>query len=438
MPVSEVTARALLRRVAEAQSAGRVPSLLAAVVRGDELGWAGSWGDTTGGPPAGPDLQYRIGSITKTFTAVRVLQLVEEGRLSLDSVVGDVVAGIGASDRTLRSLLAHSSGMQSEPAGPWWERSPGVPWEDLAADHAGSLKVLPDGEQFHYSNLAFAILGRVVEEVSGEPWWDGVRARILTPLGMDRTSYLPEGQAAQGYSVDPYAGTLHPEPATDTRAMAPAGQMWSTVGDLATYAAFLLHGDPQVLPLEALLRASHPLAGARQDRLEAAHGLGFQLARGGSGLLVGHTGSMPGFLAGLFVDRDRDTAALMLANATTGVRPAAMVRELLETLEEHEPTLPGPWRPEAGAPAGLAELLGVWHWGNTPFVFALEGGLVVARRNGEPAYSFALEGGRVVGQSGYHTGETLHVGRHPDGTVSHLEVATFVYTREPGPHPSGR
>jgi D-alanyl-D-alanine carboxypeptidase len=313
-----------------------------------------------------------------------------------------------------------------------------VAWEVLAAEHTGPLAVLPDGVQFHYSNLAFAILGRVVEEVTGETWWDGVRRRILAPLGMDRTTYLPEGAAARGYSVDPYSGTLHSEPATDTRAMAPAGQMWSTVHDLATYAAFLLHGDPDVLRLEALLRASHPVAGAREDRLEAAHGLGFQLARGGSGLLVGHTGSMPGFLAGLFVDRDRDTAALILANATTGVRPLAMVRELLETLEEHEPTLPEPWRPEAEPAPEVAELLGVWHWGNTPFVFALEGGLVVARKNGEPQYSFAVEEGRVVGRSGYHTGETLHVRRRPDGTVGHLEVATFVYTREAGPHPSGR
>ncbi len=436
--VSQDTARALLRRVAEAQSAGRVPSLVAGVVRGDELCWTGAWGDATGGPAVGPDLQYRIGSITKTFTAVRVLQLVEDGSLALDTEVGEVLPDIGYAGRSLRSLLAHSSGMQSEPVGPWWERSPGVPWEDLAAAHDGSPAVLPDGEQFHYSNLAFAILGRVAEEAVGETWWEGVRQRILVPLGMDRTSYLPAGAAASGFSVDPYAGTLHPEPATDTGAMAPAGQLWSTADDLATYAAFLLRGHPGVLPLETLLRASHPLSGDRRDRLEAAHGLGFALARGGSGLLVGHTGSMPGFLAGLFVDRDRDTAALMLANATTGVRPTALVRELLETLEEHEPTLPGPWRPEADVPREMADVLGVWHWGNTPFVFGLEGGAVVARKNGEAQYSFAWQDGRLLGTSGYHTGETLHVRRHPDGTVSHLDVATFLYTRAPGPHPSGR
>ena len=100
--------------------------------------------------------------------------------------------------------------------------------------------------------------------------------------------------------------------------------------------------------------------------------------------------------------------------------------------------MPEPWRPEPEVPADLADVLGVWHWGNTPFVFALEKGGVVALRAGEPQYSFALRDGRIVGTSGYHTGETLHVRRDAAGAVSHLEVATVVYTRSPGPHPTGR
>jgi D-alanyl-D-alanine carboxypeptidase len=73
----------------------------------------------------------------------------------------------------------------------------------------------------------------------------------------------------------------------------------------------------------------------------------------------------------------------------------------------------------------------VWHWGNTPFVFAMEGTELVARRNGLEAYRFAVRDGRVVGRSGYHAGEELHVVRRSDGSVGHLEVATFVYTRTP-------
>ena len=74
-----------------------------------------------------------------------------------------------------------------------------------------------------------------------------VKHQILEPLGLGRTSYLPETPSATGFSVDPYAGTLTPEPATDTSAMAPAGQLWSTIGDLARYNAFLGEGHPDVL-----------------------------------------------------------------------------------------------------------------------------------------------------------------------------------------------
>ncbi len=431
MQVSEPTGRALLAVLADAQRTARLPSLVAALVRDDEVCWSGARGDATGGTRPGPDLQYRIGSITKTFTAVRVLQLVDEGRLSLETTVGEVLGNVGYADRTVRSLLSHSSGMQSEPAGAWWERSPGVGWDELAAANDGSLSALPGGQQFHYSNLAFALLGRVVEERSGLTWWDGVLQRVLAPLGMRRTSYLPQPPSAQGYSVHPYARTLHPEPATDTSAMAPAGQLWSTAADLSTYARFLLDGHAEVLSLDALLLASHPQSGDREAQLTRAQGLGFALARGGSGMLVGHSGSMPGFLAGLFVDRQRRTAGVALANGTTGVGVLDLVRDLLETLEGAEPTVAEPWRPEAGVPPELVEALGVWHWGNTPFVFALEDGRLVARSNGVTEYVFSVRDGRIVGISGYHFGETLQVRRHPDGSVSHLEVATFVFTREP-------
>jgi CubicO group peptidase (beta-lactamase class C family) len=90
----------------------------------------------------------------------------------------------GYGDRTIRSLLSHSSGMHSEPVGPWWERSPGGSFEQ----------------------------------------------RILQPLGMRRTSYLARPPAATGYSVHHFAGTLTEEPAHDTGAMAPAGQLWSSIG----------------------------------------------------------------------------------------------------------------------------------------------------------------------------------------------------------------
>ena len=434
MTVSDTTARRLLARVARSQSTGRLPSVVAGLVRDGEPVWFGSYGG-----PAVPDhdpldVQYRIGSITKTLTAVLVLQLVRDGRVGLDdpasAVLGEL-AGHPYADRTLRTLLAHGSGMQSEPAGPWWERTAGTSFAELMAANDGSGAVFGVHERFHYSNLGFAVLGEVAARALGTSWWDAVRDRILAPLGMTRTSYLPEGAAAQGWSVHPYDATLLAEPATDTGAMAPAGQVWATITDLATYTAFLGGGHPEVLPAEELARAFAPQAGSPEDGLRSAHGLGFQLFAGGSGTLAGHTGSMPGFLATCLVDLERRTGGLVLANATTGFSPAEAVVGLLEELERCEPFLPESWRPAEAVPAELVDVPGVWHWGNTPVVFTMEGAELVARRNGVEAYRFGVRAGRVVGLSGYHAGEELHVVRRPDGSAGHLEVATFVYTRTP-------
>ncbi|NYD41943.1 serine hydrolase domain-containing protein [Nocardioides panaciterrulae] len=430
-PVAPVTARRLLARLARAQATGRLPSVVAGVLRDGGLVWTGVYGaaPVPGHDPL--DVQYRIGSITKTLTAVVVLRLARDGVLDLDTPASAWLGDVAYADRSLRSLLAHNSGMPSEPIGSWWERSSGMSWEELTETHDGAGEVFPHLQQFHYSNLGFALLGEVVARACDGSWWEAVRARVLEPLGMTRTTYLPQGAAAPGHSVHPYARTLVDEPATDTGAMAPAGQAWSTLHDLATYNTFLLRGHPDVLSLEDLHAASHPQSGDRDDALGYAHGLGFQLQAGGSGMLVGHTGSMPGFLAGCFVDRPRRTGAVVLTNATTGLTPGDLVAGLLEELELSEPTVLAPWRPTRAVPAELADVLGVWHWGNTPFVFALDGDELVASRDGAVKYRFGVVDGRVIGTFGYHAGEELRVVRRPDGSVGHLDVATFVYTRTP-------
>jgi CubicO group peptidase (beta-lactamase class C family) len=429
--VADSTSRRLQSRLAHAQSAGRLPSVVAGLVRDGEPVWFGTYGG-----PAVPghdpfDVQYRIGSITKTMTAVLVLQLVRDGRIGLDEPASTVLGDVGYADRTLRTLLAHSSGMQSEPSGSWWERSAGVTWEQLTAAHDGSGAVFPAHQEFHYSNLGYALLGELAARLLDTTWWDAVAKRVLGPLGMTRTSYLPEGAAAQGWSVHPYESTLVAEPATDTGAMAPAGQVWATIADLARYAAFLLQGHPDVLSAEELDRAYAPQSGNPKDGLRSGHGLGFQLFPGGSGTLAGHTGSMPGFLATSLVDRPRRVGGVVLANATVGYSPAAIVTELLDELERCEPAPAAPWRPSPPLPAELHGVPGVWHWGNTQIVFAMEGADLVARRAGTELYRFGVVDGRVVGLSGYHAGETLRVVRGPDGSVGHLDIATFIYTREP-------
>lgn len=441
-PVAELTDHRLQAVLAGRQTAGRLPSIVAGLVRDGQLVWVGSHSADGVAESDAAGVQYRIGSITKTFTMVLLMQLRNEGRLDLNDRIGDHLPGSGYADLTLRSVLSHSGGMQSEPSGPWWERSPGVGFDELVKANDGSHAPFRPGETYHYSNLGYAMVGEVVARLRESSWWECCSTRILAPLGMRRTSYLPEPPAATGYSVHHFAGTLTEEPATDTLAMAPAGQLWSTVSDLAAYAVFLIDGHPDVLPLESLLEASTPQSGSLAGGAAGGYGLGLRLIPGGSGTLVGHTGSMPGFLATLFVDRVRRTGAVALANATTGMDTEPLARELLATLEECEPTIPRPWRPATTVPAPAAAVLGVWHWGNTAYAFGYKPpltdadgrGEVVVRhvQSGEVSQRFRVrDDDTLVGGAGYHHGETLHVRRRPDGSVSHLECATFVYTRIP-------
>jgi CubicO group peptidase (beta-lactamase class C family) len=432
--VTDLTARRLQALVAAEQSSARMPSLVAGVVRDGELVWDGSHGGHTGCEPPSTYTQYRIGSITKTMTAVLVMQLRDEGRLDLGNRLDQHLPGVGYGDRTIRHLLAHASGMQSEPVGPWWERSPGLDFAELAAAVDDSAAPFSPGATHHYSNLAYGLLGEMVARIRGQGWWDQVEQRILRPLGMQRTTYLAEPPAATGYSVHHFAGTLTEEPSQDTRAMAPAGQLWSTVPDLAAYVRFLLNGDDDVLSPSTLTEMCTPQSGSLAGGLGGAHGLGLRLLAGGSGMLVGHTGSMPGFLAGLFVDPVRRSGAVCLGNGTAGLRCEGLPMDLLGELERSEPTVVPAWTPTPVVPAPVGEVLGVWHWGNTAYAFSYDGTEVVVTSLGSGAalYRFGVrEDGTLVGTSGYHHGETLRVVRNDDGSVNHLTCSTFVYTRSP-------
>jgi CubicO group peptidase (beta-lactamase class C family) len=367
------------------------------------------------------------------MTAVLVMQLRDEGQLELEDRLDRHLPEAPHGDRDIRSVLSHASGMPSEPAGPWWERSPGVGYEQLAAAEQSPGPFAP-GTTHHYSNLGYGLLGELVARLSGATWWETLQARILDPLGMTRTTYHPAPPAARGYSVHPFAGTLTGEPAQDTRAMAAAGQLWSTMGDLATYAGLLLGRHEHVLRPATLTEMATPQPGTAESGLAGGYGLGLRLVPGDGTTLVGHTGSMPGFLAGLLVDRARGTAAMCLANGTAGLRCEGLPRDLLAELERSEPTVVPAWAPVSRVPARVAEVLGLWHWGNTAYVFSYDGRevLVTAIAGGGVSNRFVLrEDGTFVGTAGYHHGERLYVERHDDGSVAHLRCATFIYTRSP-------
>lgn len=422
--------------LARAQAEGRLPSVVAGVLHDGSLGWSAGRGRCVrldGDERPGEDTQYRIGSITKTFVAALVMQLREEGLLDLDDTVGAHVPEGPYADRSLRSLLSHTSGMQAEPAGAWWERSPGVDYAELARANPASGAALPPGQEFHYSNLGFAVLGEVVARLRGAPWDRVLQERLLDPLGMRRTTYHAVQPAADGFAVDDLAGTVTPEPAYDSGAMAPAGQLWSTAVDLVRWMQALVDPPEEVLGRESLRLMTIVQGALPGDDLAGAYGLGLQMSGPGPRVLVGHGGSVPGFASAMFVDRRSGVGAVVLSNGGYGLDGLGLTRTLVETVLEHEPPLTPEWRPVSKVPDHLRELLGPWHWGHAPFVMRTDGSeLMLTATSGSKAFRFRRTGeDTYVGLSGYHVGETMRVVRHDDGTVSHLDIATFVYTRVP-------
>ncbi|WP_432493279.1 serine hydrolase domain-containing protein [Kineococcus gypseus] len=436
------TARALEHLLARAQAEHRLPSVVAGLVRGGRLVWTGAAG-TAVTDPAGEHLpdaagtQYRIGSITKTFVAAGVMRCVEDGLSALDEPLRahlPELVGAGAGALTVGQVLGQASGLQAETDGPWWERTPGGDWRELLPLLGPSALRHRAGSRFHYSNVGYAVLGELLGRLRGARWDEVVAEQFLRPLGMARTTTRPQQPAARGFAVHPWADVLLPEPEHDAGAMAPAGQLWSTVADLARWAGVVADGAGVLQPatVEAM-RRPQAVDDARGAAWSTGYGLGLQLWNAAGARAAGHSGSMPGFVAMLRVDVGTGDAVLALTNSTTGFGELPV--RLLAALAEAEPAAPRPWRP-APVDADALELVGPWYWGPAPLVLRArgDGSLELSGLAGRARSSrFVRDGaaGTWRGLDEYYAGELLRVVRSADGAVSHLDLASFRLTRTP-------
>jgi CubicO group peptidase (beta-lactamase class C family) len=420
--------------VAAGQAEGRTPSLTGAVMRDGRQVWCGARSMLEGHEPDG-NTQYRIGSLTKMFVAVLVMRLRDEGRLDLADPLGKYLDLSQAENVTIAQLLSHTAGLASETPGPWWERTPGELRPELASilgDHPGRH---PAGRLFHYSNPGYALLGALAGRLRGLPWQEVLRQEILAPLGMACTTLSPEPPHARGFAVHPWADVMQLEPAGDTGLMAPAGELWSTAEDLCRFAAFLLAGDDRVLPATTLAEMRVPASPPGDDAWTGGYGLGLQLFRRDGRLLFGHGGSMPGFVAAMCVSPADGIGGIALANATSGPDVGMIAADLVRIVAEHEPRLPARWKPLPEVDQALLELTGPWYWGPRAYALRLLAGraleLSPVGGRGRASRFRAEADGTWTGLDGYYLGETLRVIRGAGGAADHLDLGTFVFTRQP-------
>jgi D-alanyl-D-alanine carboxypeptidase len=305
-----------------------VPGVVVAVQHGGGRPGVRASGSTLrgGGSPLPADARFRVASITKTFVAVVVLQLVREHRLGLDDAAARHLPGTrGLDGVTIRQLLAHTSGIP-EYAAVDEDFPPGLVRDRNRRWSAGELVALattarPDflpGTDYHYSNTGYLVLGEVIRAVTGRTWAAEVRSRILDPLGM-RDSYVagaePGPPVVPGYfDADGDGDEENVETGADwpslTTSEGAAGALVSTAADLARFAGALFGGRLLDEASLAEMTADRPFHGRGSN-----YGLGVEIERPDrSTTVLGHGGFLPGFRSTLWHEPATGVTVVVLAD----------------------------------------------------------------------------------------------------------------------------
>lgn len=381
-----------------------VPGVAIAVVHGSEIVWSAGYGssDLATGAPVTPQTRFRLGSVSKLFTATAVMILRDEGKLRLEDPVDKHLPWFAVknpfADRpaiTVEQLLTHTSGLPREAPLPYWTTHDFPGREALRASLGGISLLARPGETYRYSNLGVSLLGEIVAAVSGESWAAFVDRRILSPLGMaasqaEPTDFSGLARAYLRKRPDGSRGTAVHYP---TRAIAPASSVVSTAEDLARFAAFHLAAvELAAMELDTSARAATsptaPLAATTRREMQRARfvypgwnggrGLGFAVSRRDGRTFPSHGGWIGGHRADLILDPSRGVAVVALTNADDA-SPALFSRKVLDivgsalartTTKAPVAALPDPaWQRYVGS------YTDPWEWEYE--VLILDGGLVL-------------------------------------------------------------
>jgi len=325
-----------------AEDAGGAVSV--AVFSGDEVIWSKGWGwaDIERGRPATAETIGRSGSISKSFTAVLMMQLVERGLIGLDEPVARYLPEIAeladppadARPITFRMLASHTAGLEREPGLEGAASGSIYRWEEkvLASIPTTGFRTAP-GTEYAYSNIGYGMLGLALSRAAGVPFMELMETLVFSPLGMASSTFIvnsPElsRRLSVGYTRDRGTGALSAEAAKREHFgrgyKVPNGGIYTTAADLAAMAAAVMgHGQVQILNEDsrrAMLTPQHPAEG---------YGLGFTIQEADGHTLVGHGGSVAGYNANLVFDPESGLGVAMLR--TTGYNPpvTSLLRDLL-------------------------------------------------------------------------------------------------------------
>ena len=336
-------------------------SVTIGVISGPDLIWAKSFGyaDMEKKVPATVDSVYRIGSITKQFTATMLLQLVEAGKVHFTDSVEKFFPDINKVQGrmpwyppiTIIQLATMTSGLDREPDDlPTYLKGPVAEWEKVMISALPHVKYAyePDTHYF-YSNIGYAILGATLSRVAGKPYVDYVAERIFTPLEMTHTAFEPnakiQAEITKGYEVGRDGKVDSETPAREHRGRGykvPNGAIYTTVADLARFVSFELGEGPETVLKKKTLADNQTRTNSSTNDLRSGYGIGFMVNRRGEFVAYGHGGSVAGYNASALFDRVSKMGVVVLRNVGGGKFNVAMLsaRILEEVAAAKSPARP--------------------------------------------------------------------------------------------------
>lgn len=352
----------LVELLEQAWVAADVPGAVAGVVQDGELAWWRGVGRADLDRPEPPDAESlsRVASITKPFTATAILQLRDEGRLSLDDPLERHLPefaevqerGGRRADVTLRRLLTHRSGLVTESPPTRWSEPRFPSREEVLAALPQTAVVLPADSAWKYSNLGFGLLGEVVTRVADRPYERYLDEQILAPLGMVGTALEPDARGVErrmtGYTATEHEDRPAVAPVVSLGGVAACGQLQSSVRDLARWLAFQCREDggprrgAQVLDGMTLAEMHRPQH--LEPDWSAGHALAWRMARVGNRAYLTHGGGIHGYASSVSFNVPARTGAIVLTNAWPSTMPAGLSLRLLESVlgDQGLPVLPSP------------------------------------------------------------------------------------------------
>jgi D-alanyl-D-alanine carboxypeptidase len=447
-------------KIRAVMTAQRLPGIAAGIIMDQELVWARGFGfaDIASERRADATTLFRCGSITKTFTATAIMQLRDEGKLFLDDPIArymnefkSVHMKVGRlEDVTLRRLLSHHSGLMGEGPASGWSIGifPGI--DQMVADLARAEVVIGPHRAFKYSNYGYAILGEVVTRVSGVPYAEYIRKHLFEPLGMNSSCFdLDDGaraKTATGYTISLLQDLPSIAPHPQLKGFTAAGQLYSSVEDLAKWISLQFRTDAskrdgsQVLKGDSLSEMHRPQH--VDDSWNEGYGIAWMATRRGENTFHHHAGGIYGFVTMAMFNKPYKLGAIVLTNSVGHTAYAEIAFDVLETLipaVRDSRIVPEPAKP-APMPETHKRLVGRYLWaemGALLYFVSRGGQLFATNPPGMPAEKTQLvptEDPYVfVAKDGRAAGEPVEFQVAADGTVTGcLWVRAYPYKKITG------